>query len=231
MYRHFCKRILDVVISFFGLIIFALPMLIISIFIKCDSKGPVIFRQVRIGRKKKPFTVLKFRTMCDHAYEQGGIATSEKDIRITKVGKFLRRSSLDEIPQFFNILIGQMSVVGPRPILDWEFEENNKKAEYVKRFDVRPGLFCTVDVKHRNADRELQFEMDAEYADRLSVALDVKTFFGVIKTVLKGENVYRDERNDPDTERTESAKLKVPVTVVEGDKGNQEGNDGDGSDI
>ena len=215
MYRYFFKRLLDLTISFFGIILLLLPMVVISILIKCDSKGPVIFKQVRTGRKRKPITVLKFRTMCDHAYEQGGIATSERDSRITRIGKFLRRSSLDEIPQLFNILVGQMSIIGPRPILDWEFEENNNKDEYIKRFDVRPGLFCTVDIKHRNAGRDLQFEMDAEYADKVSFALDMKTFFSVIKTVIKGENVYRDE-NVEGKETTDSAVMsEVAAAAIE----------------
>jgi O-antigen biosynthesis protein WbqP len=110
------------------------------------------------------------------------------------VGKVLRRTSMDEFPQLINILKGEMSIIGPRPILDWEFDENNNKPEYIKRFDVRPGLFCTVDLEHRNADRDLQFQMDAEYAEKCSLALDVATFFKVIKTVVTGKGVYKDEK-------------------------------------
>ena len=131
--------------------------------------------------------------MCDHAYEKGGIATSEFDARITRVGKVLRRTSLDELPQLFNIIRGQMSIIGPRPILDWEFKENNNKPEYIQRFDVRPGLFCTVDVEHRNADRDLQFEMDAKYARECSLTLDIITFLKIIRTVVTGKGVYKDE--------------------------------------
>ena len=194
MYKHFGKRVIDIVISFCGIVVLLIPMGIISVIIKLDSPGPVVFKQKRTGIKQKIFTVYKFRTMCDHAYEKGGIATSESDNRITKVGKILRRTSLDEIPQLFNIVAGEMSIIGPRPILDWEFAENNNKPEYIKRFDARPGLFCTVDVEHRNADRDLQFQMDAEYADECSLSLDVKTFFKVIKTVVTGKGVYRDEK-------------------------------------
>lgn len=194
MYKHFFKRVIDLFISLCGIIVLIIPMLVIAIIIKLDSHGPAIFKQKRTGIKQKSITVFKFRTMCDHAYEKGGIATSESDNRITKVGKFLRRSSLDELPQLFNILIGQMSIIGPRPILDWEFNENNNKPEYIKRFNVRPGLFCTVDVEHRNADRDLQFEMDAKYADECSFLLDVTTFFKVIKTVVTGKGVYKDEK-------------------------------------
>lgn len=194
MYKHFFKRVIDLSISLCGIIVLLIPMVVIAIIIKLDSPGPAIFKQNRTGIKQKIITVFKFRTMCDHAYEKGGIATSESDNRITKVGKFLRRSSLDELPQLFNILIGQMSIIGPRPILDWEFAENNNKPEYIKRFDVRPGLFCTVDVEHRNADRDLQFEMDAKYADECSFLLDVTTFFKVINTVVTGKGVYKDEK-------------------------------------
>ena len=155
-----------------------------------------MFKQKRIGKNKKPFTVLKFRTMCDHAYEKGGVASSESDNRITKVGKFLRKTSIDELPQLLNIFLGQMSVIGPRPVLDWEYEEFAKE-EYEPRFKVRPGMFCTVDVKYRAAaSRELQFEMDAEYAKKMSLWLDVKTFFGVLKTVFTGKNVYKEENKE-----------------------------------
>mgnify|MGYP000296905858 FL=1 len=194
MYKKCGKRIIDVILSFIAICILLIPMGIIALVIKKDSPGPALFKQKRTGVHQKIFTVFKFRTMCDHAYEKGGIATSESDNRITKVGKVLRRTSADELPQLFNILSGQMSIIGPRPILDWEFTENNNKPEYIKRFDVRPGLFCTVDVEHRNADRDLQFEMDAEYSEKCSFALDVKTFFRVIKTVATGKGVYRDEK-------------------------------------
>lgn len=194
MYKHYLKRIIDVIISLCGLVVLLIPMSIIALLIKIDSPGPALFRQKREGYKRKEFTVNKFRTMCNHAYEKGGIATSETDSRITKIGKVLRRTSMDEFPQLINILKGEMSIIGPRPILDWEFDQNNNRPEYIKRFDVRPGLFCTVDLEHRNADRDLQFQMDAEYAEQCSFMLDVTTFFKVIKTVVSGKGVYKDEK-------------------------------------
>lgn len=194
MYRFFLKQFIDCTLSIIGLIVFCIPMLIIAIAIKADSKGPVLFKQRRLGKGMKPFTVFKFRTMCDHAYEMGGIATSASDSRITKVGAFLRRTSLDEFPQMFNIINGTMAIIGPRPILDWEFEPYKETAEYCKRYNVKPGMFCTVDVDYRaSADRDLQFKMDAEYADNVSFSLDVKTFLSIIKTVIKGDNVYKDD--------------------------------------
>ena len=194
MYRHFFKRLIDTCLALCGLVVCCVPMVIIAIAIKLDSKGPVLFKQVRLGKGMKPITVLKFRTMCDHAYEMGGIATSASDSRITKVGAFLRRTSLDELPQMFNILNGTMAIIGPRPILDWEFEEYKDNKRFCKRYDALPGMFCTVDLWNRAALREDQFEMDAEYVDKMSFALDLKTFFGVIAPVLKGSHVYRDER-------------------------------------
>ena len=194
MYRHFFKRLIDTCLALCGLVVCCVPMVIIAIAIKLDSKGPVLFKQVRLGKGMKPITMFKFRTMCDHAYEIGGIATSSHDPRITKVGAFLRRTSLDELPQMFNILNGTMAIIGPRPILDWEFEEYKDNKRFCKRYDVLPGMFCTVDIWNRAALREDQFEMDAEYVDNMAFSLDLKTFFGVIAPVVKGSHVYRDER-------------------------------------
>ena len=197
MYRHFFKRLIDTCLALCGLVVCCVPMVIIAIAIKLDSKGPVLFKQVRLGRGMKPITVFKFRTMCDHAYEMGGIATSASDSRITKVGAFLRRTSLDELPQMFNILNGTMAIIGPRPILDWEFEEyKDKNPRYIKRYDVRQGMFCTVDVVDRAALRDTQFEMDADYAENVSFALDFKTFFGIFAPVLTGKGVYKDENEN-----------------------------------
>lgn len=194
MYRHFFKRLIDSILAICGLVVCCIPMVIIAICIKLDSKGPVLFKQVRLGKGMKPITVFKFRTMCNHAYEMGGIATSASDSRITKVGAFLRRTSLDELPQMFNILNGTMAIIGPRPILDWEWKEYSNNKRFARRYDALPGMFCTVDVWNRAALREDQFEMDAAYVDKLSFGLDVKTFFGVIAPVVTGAHVYRDER-------------------------------------
>lgn len=194
MYKHFFKRVIACTLSIIGLIVSAIPMIFIAIAIKLDSKGPVFFTQKRLGKGTKPFTVFKFRTMCDHAYEMGGIATSASDSRITKVGGLLRRTSLDELPQMFNVLNGTMAIIGPRPILDWEWDEYKDNKRFAKRYDVLPGFFCTIDLVNRAALREDQFEADASYAEKLSFWLDVKTFFGVIAPVLSGAHVYRDER-------------------------------------
>lgn len=194
MYRRFLKRFVSIALALCGLIVCAIPMIIIAIIIKCDSKGPALFKQIRMGKNMKPFTCYKFRTMCQGAFEKGGIASSESDSRITKVGAILRRTSLDELPQMFNILNGTMAIIGPRPILDFEFAPYKNNKRYVHRYDVLPGMFCTVDLDLRaTADRETQFEMDAQYVDGMSLLLDIKTFFGIISTVVLRKNVYKDE--------------------------------------
>lgn len=194
MYTLFFKRLIDLTLSICGLIICCIPMLIIAIAIKLDSKGPVVFKQVRLGKGMKTITVFKFRTMCDHAYEMGGTATSASDSRITKVGAFLRRTSLDELLQMFNIINGTMAIIGPRPILEWEFEHYKSNAFYCKRYDVKAGMFCTVDIKHRaSADRNLQFQMDAEYAEGISLSRDIHTFFSIFAPVLTGKGVYKED--------------------------------------
>ena len=197
MYRKFGKRLIDSFLAIIGIVVCIVPMIVISICIKIDSKGPVIFKQKRLGKNKKPFMIMKFRTMCDHAYEKGGIAKKSSDARITRVGKILRKTSLDELPQFFNILAGEMSIIGPRPILDWEFNEYKSNKRYNHRYDALPGMFCTVDLNYRaKADRNLQFSMDADYVDDICFITDSKIFFKIIKTVILGENVYAEEENE-----------------------------------
>ena len=193
MYKLFYKRIISFILAICGIVVCAIPMAIIAIIIKCDSEGPALFKQMRLGKGQKLFTVYKFRTMCQNAFEKGGVATSESDNRITKVGAILRRTSLDELPQMFNILNGTMSIIGPRPILDFEFEPYKENSHFCKRYDVLPGMFCTVDIEFRaTAERETQFRMDAEYVEKMSFLLDVRTFIGIISTVALGKNVYKD---------------------------------------
>lgn len=196
MYKRTVKRIIDLLIATCGLLILGIPMLFIAIAIKLDSNGPILFKQVRLGKDMKPFTIYKFRTMCNHAYELGGIVTKSSDSRITKVGSFLRRTSLDELPQFFNIIKGDMAIIGPRPILDWEFDKYKFNQTYLKRYDILPGMFCTVDLDYRaEADRDLQFKMDVTYSENITFVEDCKIFFGIIKTVISGKNVYKEEEN------------------------------------
>jgi lipopolysaccharide/colanic/teichoic acid biosynthesis glycosyltransferase len=194
MYKKYIKRILSVIISLSGLILLFPLMVFITLLIKIDSKGDAIFKQKRLGRNNNEFTIYKFRTMVEDAYQIGGANSYTGDPRITKFGTFLRKSSLDEIPQLLNILKGDMCIIGPRPILKEEFEPYKSEITYAMRFNVRPGLFCTVDVEYRaTASRELQFNMDAQYVEELSLRLDLIVFFKTFITVIKRKNVYRDE--------------------------------------
>lgn len=186
----------SVALALCGLVVCAVPMLVIALAIRMDSKGPALFKQRRLGRGMRPFTVYKFRTMCVNAFEKGGIANSSRDPRITRVGAFLRRTSLDELPQMFNILNGSMAIIGPRPILDFEFEPYKNNPRFCKRYNALPGMFCTVDVINRAAYREEQMEYDAQYVENMSLSLDVKTFIGVIAPVLTGRGVYKDEHDE-----------------------------------
>ncbi|MBR4073271.1 MAG: sugar transferase [Clostridia bacterium] len=193
MYKIF-KRIIDITLSVIGLIFLFLPMILIALAIVLDSEGKILFKQKRLGKNQKIFTIYKFRTMIPNAYEIGGTNTYEGDPRITRVGNFLRKSSLDELPQLLNIIKGEMSIIGPRPILEEEFTDYKDISHYAERFSVLPGLFCTVDLDYRaQASREIQFEKDLEYCSSITLINDIKIFFGVLKTVLTGSNVYGDK--------------------------------------
>lgn len=194
MYRKCIKRGLDWLLALLGLVMLWLPMLIIAAAIKLDSAGPAIYKQERLGYRGKRFIIYKFRTMVVNAYEIGGVATRSDDARITRVGAFLRRTSLDELPQMINILKGDMAIIGPRPILPAEFKEYRNNRLYRRRYAVLPGLFCTVDVDMRaSADRDTQFRMDAEYAKNITFRTDFLTLLKVIRTVITGKNVYKEE--------------------------------------
>lgn len=193
MYKKIIKQAIDTALCITGITVCTIPMVVIATAIKIDSDGPIVFKQERLGKDKKPFIIYKFRTMCDGAYEKGGIATKSNDPRITKIGSILRRTSIDEWPQMINILKGDMAIIGPRPVLDWEYEEFSSSGNYESRFDVKPGLFCSIDLVNRAADRITQFTMDAKYAETVTFLTDAKIFFGVIRTVVSGKNVYREE--------------------------------------
>ena len=191
------KRILDVVISLIALIILSPILLIVAIAIEIESKGPVIFKQQRIGKDGKVFNIYKFRSMVVGAEKMGtGVYSKKGDNRVTKVGKFIRMTSIDELPQLVNILKGEMSIIGPRPVLTyhpWKYEEYTE--EQLKRFNVRPGVTGWAQV-HGRKDVEWyeRIKLDVYYVENISFLLDVKIFFKTIIQVLSmKDNVNKEE--------------------------------------
>ena len=207
MYKCFFKRFFDILISIFGLIVCAIPMLIVAIAIKVESKGPVFFKQERVGKNGKVYWMYKFRSMCVGAEQmQEGVYCLKGDKRVTKVGKFIRATSIDELPQFFNILKGDMSLIGPRPVLMYypkKWEEYTE--EELKRFKVRPGVTGWAAVHGRKTNTvEARFEYDNYYVDNLSFGLDFKIFFMTIKSVLTNEGNEDDGSAVVKTEEKET---------------------------
>jgi len=189
MYRQ-VKRLLDVCLSVIGLIVLSPVFLILALAIKVDSKGPVFFKQKRIGLHKRNFYILKFRTMrIDTPKETPTHLLENPDQWITKIGKFLRKTSLDELPQIINILKGEMSIIGPRPAL---WNQHNLIAERDKygANDVLPGLTGWAQINGRD---ELPIEdkarLDGEYVEKMGIVLDIKCFFSTIISVVKSKGV------------------------------------------
>lgn len=181
------KRFLDVTASFLGLVLLSPLLLAVSILIKIDSRGPVIFRQKRIGRNGKVFEIYKFRSMCVGAEKTGsGVYSGKGDARVTRIGKILRATSIDELPQLLNILKGEMSFVGPRPPLTyhpWKYEEYT---DFQKRmFEVRPGITGWAQVNGRkDVEWHKRIELNVWYVDHMSLLLDIKIMFMTAFKVL-----------------------------------------------
>ena len=191
IYKNGLKRVIDCAIAVPALLVAAIPMALIAIAVKLDSPGPVIFRQQRLGRGGKTFDMLKFRSMCLNAEHTGSGVYSEKgDKRVTRVGRFLRATSLDELPQLINILRGDMSLIGPRPPLTyhpWPLEEYSP--EQRRMFEVRPGITGWAQINGRKAvEWHRRIELNVCYVDHVSFLLDVKIFFLTIMKVLRNEN-------------------------------------------
>lgn len=192
MYRRFLKRFIDIVLSLFGLIICFIPMIIIAAAIKLDSPGPVLFKQKRIGYKGKVYEIWKFRSMCVGAEQQGsGVYSGKGDARVTRVGNILRKTSLDEIPQLCNILVGDMRFVGPRPPLTyhpWPIEEYTD--EQRRMFDVHPGITGWAQVNGRKeVEWHRRIELNVWYVDHVSFLLDLKiVWLTVWKVISNADN-------------------------------------------
>ena len=199
MYKHFFKRLLDIFISFLYLPFVFLAIIIFGPIIYFTDRGPIFYCGKRIGKNGNPFKMIKFRSMKVNApdirLEDGSTYNGENDPRVTKIGKFLRKTSLDELPQFLNVFIGQMSLIGPRPDpLDWL----DKYPEDIKVFlTVRPGITGYSQAYFRNsADGYEKMQNDAYYAKNLSFWFDIKVLFKTLVTVFKRENTYKDTSNE-----------------------------------
>ena len=190
MYKNGVKRILDFFMSLCGIIVLSPLLIILSIWIKVDSKGPVLFKQKRIGKDKTYFSIYKFRIMyVDTPHDMPTHLLDDPDAFITKAGHFLRKTSLDELPQLFNILLGQMAVIGPRPAL-WNQDDLIALRDEYHANDVRPGLTGWAQIHGRDElEITTKAKLDGYYVDHLGFLLDVKCFFGTITSVLKHEGV------------------------------------------
>ena len=186
IYQKIIKRIMDFILSLMGLIILTVPMLIVAVAIKLESKGPVIFKQDRIGYKGDVYKMYKFRSMCVGA-EKGGVYSDKTDTRVTKVGKFIRATSIDELPQLVNVLKGDMSLVGFRsPLTYHPWTWNEYTEEQKKMFDVRPGITGWAQVNGRKTvEWNRRIELNVWYAENISFGLDIKILFLTIIKVLK----------------------------------------------
>ncbi|MGI6018945.1 MAG: sugar transferase [Marvinbryantia sp.] len=195
MYKNGLKRVIDCIISGIVLIVGAIPMLLVALLIKLDSPGPILFKQERIGRNGKVFNILKFRSMCVNAEHTGsGVYSGKGDARVTKIGKILRATSIDELPQCINILRGDMALIGPRPPLTyhpWPYEQYT--AEQKRMFEVRPGITGWAQVHGRkDVEWNKRIRLNVWYVDHVSFWLDTKIFFMTIFKVLSNadnENV------------------------------------------
>lgn len=199
MYRHFLKRVLDILLASLVLLV-PLPLyLVIAIAIKVDSKGPVLFKQERLGKDGRVFRMYKFRSMCMDAERMGqGVYSDKSDNRVTRVGRILRATSMDELPQAINVLKGDMSFIGPRPPLTyhpWPLEDYTE--EQRRMFDVRPGITGWAQIHGRKAiGWDERIGLSVYYVDHLSFGLDARIFFLTIPKVLSNA----DNENRPDSE-------------------------------
>ena len=190
MYKNFFKRLIDIICSFFGILFLGFPMLVIALIIKIEDPGPALFKQKRVGKNKEHFMLWKFRSMrMDTPHDTPTHLLENPDQYILKSGKFLRKSSLDELPQLFNILAGKMSIIGPRPALWNQYDLIEERDKYHAN-DVLPGLTGWAQINGRDElEIPVKAKLDGEYVEKLSFGFDLKCFFKTIGAVFKHEGV------------------------------------------
>ena len=206
MYQKFGKRFIDLILATLGILILSPVLLILVIAIKLDSPGPVLFKQKRIGLHKTHFNIMKFRTMrIDTPKDCPTHLLENPEKWITKVGGFLRKTSLDELPQIFNIFMGQMSIIGPRPALWNQYDLIEERDKYGAN-DVVPGLTGWAQINGRDElEIPLKAKLDGEYVERMSFGFDVKCFVGTITSVLKHDGVVEGGTGAIEKEKEEVA--------------------------
>lgn len=195
MYKHVLKRLIDILLSGIAILILALPMLIIAIVIKIDSPGPVFFKQKRVGIHKKNFTILKFRSMPTTVPKDMPTHQFNAKDQLSRWQRFMRKASIDELPQLFNIFVGQMSICGPRPAL-WNQDDLVAERDLYGANDVRPGLTGWAQINGRDElEIPVKAKLDGDYAAALNAgkckgfAMDVRCFFGTFLSVLRSDGV------------------------------------------
>lgn len=213
MYKHFIKRLSDVVFSGVGIAILALPMIGIAVVVKIDDPGPVLFKQKRLGLDGKEFDMLKFRSMKINSEHTGsGVYSGKDDPRVTRIGKLMRATSIDELPQLWNVLRGDMSFIGPRPPLTyhpWKIDEYTD--EQRRMFEVRPGITGWAQINGRKCvEWHERIKMNVWYVDHVSLGLDLKIFFKTIFKVFSNA----DNENVGETVKKEVVDAE-PISVEE----------------
>lgn len=234
MYKHFFKRFIDFILSLIGGILLLPVFLIISLAVVIDDPGPVIFKQKRVGKGKKLFWLHKFRSMKVNTPDIPTHLLENPEQYITRVGKFLRKTSLDELPQVYDILFGKMSIIGPRPAL-WNQDDLVAEREKYGANDIKPGLTGWAQINGRD---ELEIpekaRLDGEYVKKMSFLFDCKCFFGTIKSVLKSDGVVEggtgelhreEEKKDAEQRGEDEVEVSAEITVSEEENGHSESED------
>lgn len=190
MYKHFFKRIIDIILSLIAVLIFSPIIITVYILLLIQNKGNALFFQIRPGRNEKEMKIIKFKSMTDEKDKNGNLLPDND--RITKLGAFIRKTSLDELPQLFNVLKGDMSLVGPRPLLFKYIPLFNE--EQLRRHHVKPGITGWAQVNGRNSiSWTKKFELDVYYVDNVSLLLDIKILWLTVLKVLKREGINQED--------------------------------------
>lgn len=209
MYKRYVKRCLDFILSLCGIIVISPVLIILAVLVRVKLGSPILFHQERPGKDEKIFTLCKFRTMTDARDEKGELLPDS--VRLTKFGKFLRATSLDELPELFNILKGDMSIIGPRPLLVSYLPYYTERERL--RHSVRPGLTGLAQVSGRNfIDWDRRFQKDVEYVEHLTFGMDLKVLWMTVQTVLGHTDEVAEDTNAAEGNFAEIRKKRLEET-------------------